>query len=165
MIDRFAVAVPVVTLLFGGIGVAACSNSSTTFDFDAGDFADTGSSNPCGPSGVYGTYQISGTLDGTESICGLNLGSFDGGTLVIAQSSDPGATVTVSNSGAGYIDVAQCAATIDGCNVTTSACTGSTNKAETITLSLSVTPTALSGTSQLAYSSCQAPGMTFQGSR
>lgn len=166
MVRRIALGFSAIALVLGVLAFAACSNSTTTTpNFGDDGFGDSGAaSNPCGANGVFGAFQINGTLDGTESICGLNLGSFDGGTLTIANSNDA-ATVTVTGSGAGYIDIASCAATVSGCNVTTSTCNGSTNSAETISLSLSVAPNALSGTSQISYSSCSAPGFSFNGTR
>jgi hypothetical protein len=84
----FALAAPIVSLALVGFAVAACSNSTTTLsDLDGSAFGgDSSTSSPCGPSGVFGTFRISGTLDGTESLCGLNLGTFDGGSLTITQS-------------------------------------------------------------------------------
>lgn len=106
-----------------------------------------------------------GTLNGTETICGLSLGSFTAATLVIAKGGTPdAATVTVTNSGSGHIDVASCAATIKTCSVT-AACSGSTDKQETVGLSMSVTSTSISGSSQLGFNGCQAPGLSFTGTR
>lgn len=151
------------------LALAACSSTTTTSDGGApsgGTSGDSGtSSSPCGPNGVYGTFQISGTLDGTESICGLSLGSFDGGTLTIAQGSSTGATVTVAGSGAGNIDVSSCASTVTGCAVTATNCSGAINAQEMVTLDLTVTATTLSGTSQLGFNGCQAPGLSFSGTR
>lgn len=150
--------------------LAACSSSSSTSNGSGGSAgqgggsAGTGNTNPCGPTGVYGTFQIQGTLGGTETICGLALGSFSGGTLTIAHGAS-GATVTVTNSGAGHIDVSDCAATVTGCAVTATSCTGSTDAGSTVSLDLNVTASALSGTSQIGFNSCQAPGLSFNGTR
>ncbi len=152
----------------GALALSACSSSSTTYGGAPGGGAsggDSAASNPCGPGGVYGTFQISGTFTGTESICGLSLGSFDGGTLTIVQGSSSGASVTVTGSGAGHIDVSSCAATVTDCMVSTASCTGSTDTGETVSLDLSVAAGGLSGTSQLGFNGCQAPGLSFTGTR
>jgi hypothetical protein len=146
----------------------ACSSSTTTYGGapDGGaSSGDSAASSPCGPGGVYGTFQISGTLGGTESICGLSLGSFDGGTLTIVQGSSSGANVTVAGSGAGHIDVSSCAATVTDCMVSAASCMGSTDMGATVSLDLSVAAGGLSGTSQLAFNGCQAPGLSFTGTR
>jgi hypothetical protein len=159
------------TILLATLALAGCSNRTTTSSTSTGGSGSSGQDgsassggSPCGTAGVFGTFQIKGTLPGTESICGLSLGSFDAGTLAIAQGSSSGATVTVTNSGAGHIDVAGCAATVTGCRVS-AACTGSTDKTASVGLDLSVTTTTLSGTSQLGFNGCQAPGLSFTGTR
>jgi hypothetical protein len=94
----------------------------------------------------------------------LSLGSFDGGTLTIAQEASSGGTVTVTGSKAGHIDVSDCPATVTGCNVN-AACSGSTDKQALVSLTISVTATTLSGSSQLGFNGCQAPGLSFTGTR
>jgi hypothetical protein len=155
------------TLFLAALAFAGCSNSTTTSSSTStgggAGSSSSGSSSPCGAAGPYGTFQITGTLHGTESLCGLSLGSFDAGTLTIAQGASSG-TVTVTNSGAGHIDVSGCAATITGCQVASS-CSGSTDKQSTVGLTLSVTTNSLSGSSQLGFNGCQAPGLSFNGTR
>lgn len=159
-------------ILVLALALGACGNSSKggpSSDGGASRDAGTGPTSPCSPGGsvsIYGTFQISGTLPGTETICGLSLGSFDGGTLTIAQGSGTsGPTVTVTGSGAGHIDVSDCAATVSGCTVSTSMCAGSTDPQASVSLNLSVTATTLSGSSELGFNSCQAPGLSFMGTR
>jgi hypothetical protein len=159
-------------ILMVAVAVYACSSTTTTNGPPPGDLpgvdggtSSGGSSDPCGQGGIYGTYHIKGTLSGTESICGLSLGSFDGGTLVIAQGSSSGATVTVTGSGAGHIDVSDCAATVSGCKVTAPGCSGSKDTTASVGLDLSVTSPTIEGTSQLRYGGCQAPGLPFTGAR
>jgi hypothetical protein len=161
-------------ILTAAFAAAACSSSTTTTGGSSGtsgpaagpgDGGSSGSSSPCGPDGVYGTFLITGTLNGTESICGLSLGSFDGGTLTVAQGSSSGATVSVSGSGAGHIDVSDCAATVTTCHVTATKCKGATDTQASVTLDVSVTTDAASGSSQLGFNGCQAPGLPFDGKR
>jgi hypothetical protein len=156
------------TTISAALVLAACSNTTTTTTTSSGGppFEDAGAaSNPCGPNGFDGTFSIKGTLSGTENLCGLALGSFDAGTLTIAEAAGSGATVTVTQSGAGHIDVASCAATVSGCSVKTATCSGSKDVTASVTLDLDVTGGALSGTSQLRYGGCQAPGLSFTGTR
>ena len=153
-----------------GLALVACSSSSSSGGggpppVDGGATDDAGSATgPCGPGGVFGTFRIKGTLGGTESICGLSLGSFDGSTLTIAQGTGGGASVTVTNSGSGHIDVSSCAGTVSGCNVTAS-CAGSTDKQASVSLTISVSGNTLSGSSQIRFNGCQAPGLSFTGTR
>jgi hypothetical protein len=82
----------------------------------AGDLATT----PCGPSGPYGTFTISGGQSGVTA-CGHTFTSFTGATLVLDQAT--GLTVT----GTGSIgDTTNCPVTVATCHVTANACpTGS----------------------------------------
>jgi hypothetical protein len=150
-------------IVLAALTLAACGDSSSTstttvLPFDSG----TEGGATCDP---YGTFAIKGTLNGTETICGLSLGSFDGATLVIAKgSSDTSATVTVTNSGQGHIDVKDCKATVKSCAVSAS-CKGSTDQGATVSLSLNVNPTSITGSSSLGFNGCQAPGLSFSGTR
>jgi hypothetical protein len=162
------------TILLTALAIAGCSNNSTTSSTSTGGSGSSGTDGaassssgpaaPCGAAGPYGTFQIKGTLPGTESICGLSLGSFDAGTLTIAEGSSSGATVTVANSGGGHIDVSGCPATVTTCKVSAS-CSGSTDKQVTVGLSIDVNTNGLTGTSQLGFNGCQAPGLQFTGTR
>ncbi|HEY8073200.1 MAG TPA: hypothetical protein VIF62_03805 [Labilithrix sp.] len=154
-------------IAFAALALLSCSSSSSTVSptvvEDAGG-NDAAPAMPCGPNGPYGTTTIQGTLNGTESICGLSLGSFTGATLAITKTASGGTSVTVANSGMGHIDVADCKATLSTCKVT-AACAGSTDMGETVSLSIDVHPTEVTGTSSLGFNGCQAPGLSFTGMR
>lgn len=158
----------IVVLAVVATWVAACSGGSSSGSTGGTGTSGTGSTsggNPCGPNGVFGTFRIAGGVQGFESICGLQLGEFDGGTLTIAQGTSSGATVTITGSTAGQMDTNDCAASVSNCTVTTTHCAGSTDQGEAISLTLQVGPTDLSGSCSIGFNSCQAPGGAFSGSR
>jgi hypothetical protein len=159
----------------GADGGAARNGGSSGLDSDGstgvgpsevdGGSNDAGGSSPCGSNGVAGTFKIAGSFPGTDTICGLALGSFSGATLTIAEVDATTARVTVINSGAGNIDVADCPATVNGCGVKAASCIGSTEPTALITLDLTVSPTTVAGKSSLMHSGCGGTGLSFGGTR
>lgn len=156
-----------IVVMVSAASALACSSTSSASSGglapDAGS-GDAATADPCAPDRLDGTFQIKGTLNGTETICGLSLGSFDGATLTIADATTSNATVTVTNSGKGHIDVDACKATVSRCTVTAS-CSGSTDKQATVGLNVTVSSSTVSGSSSLGFNGCQAPGLSFTGTR
>ena len=108
-----------------GLAASACDGDPVPTDtgtMQDAAMTDTGPVSPCGATGPFGTYTISGGQSGVTA-CGQTFMSFTGATLTIEHGDGSNdALITVTGTGVGG-DTMNCLATVNECMVTASGCT------------------------------------------